>query len=180
MTEIVSSLHAAWRLFRLDAEAVARFDLTAGGFWRSFVAVPFALIFYLPFSVVEAQRGGVGVVRHVVPEVTGFALSWLAAVLILLGVAILLKCTDRYAAAVIAWNWVAAVGTVLLAAAHLMAFALPPFALAAVITAIGYVLWVKYFVVRTVLELPPVIAAVAVAATMSATILINLATTPLT
>ena len=45
--EISSSLFSAWRLFRMDADAMSWFDTSMDGFWRSFFAAVIALPTFL-------------------------------------------------------------------------------------------------------------------------------------
>jgi hypothetical protein len=176
--EILSALTGAFRLVRRDADGMNFFNLSVGGFWRSFIAALIVLPIYIPISIVEARREGADVSAHVWHEVAGYGLVWVVHPIVVLLLAILLQRTSRYAAFVIASNWVSVPQFAILVAAHLVATAVPPIATVVVLAAFVWMITIEFFVVRTVLDVKTMPAIGVVVVTMLTSIVINLATAP--
>ena len=116
--ETASSLRAASRLFLLDAEAMAGFNLSIEGFWRSFFAAVFGLPYYILVLWAPYRDGEVGLAAAALAYVLGWGLfpalaAWLARILDL---------GHNYVAYIIAFNWAGALvpqPLLLLALAHM-------------------------------------------------------------
>ncbi len=177
--EIQSSIRGAWRLVRRDPGGMTDFNLSVTGFWRSFIAALIILPLYIPFSVLEAQRLETAVGSHVGRELVGFAAMWVVTPLVMLGLTMLLQRSNRFAALVIASNWISVPQYIILAATHVVAMVIPPGPAPFVLVAVF--IWLKvieYFVVRTVLEVKPVPAGAVVVITTLASFVINYAVAP--
>jgi hypothetical protein len=122
--EILSALTGAFRLVRRDADGMNLFNLSVVGFWRSFIAALIVLPIYIPLNVMEARRAGLDVSNHIWHEITGYGLIWVVHPIVVLLLAYLLQRTNRYAAFVIASNWVSVPQFAILVAAHLVATAI--------------------------------------------------------
>jgi hypothetical protein len=78
--EIVSSLIGAWRVFRMNPDAMHWFETSLEGFWRSFFAAVLALpAFALPFAfqVAELERAPEPVVAVLLGGIA-YVASWIA------------------------------------------------------------------------------------------------------
>ncbi len=151
--EITSSIFGAWRLALRDADGMRWFNLTVEGFWRSFIAaaliLPFALLVaYVPLPQETPEAG------HGLAMVIGFyVLEWIGRAVILLGLSILVGRTNRYAALVILWNWVAIPEFGLFAAATILSYLISPMAPFFFVIALGVMFAIDYFVTRTALDI---------------------------
>ena len=115
------SIDAAARLALRDTQAMASFDLTADGYFRSFVAMILALPLYVIRNsewerIILAYKPSLGV-EVAGPSSTLFALYsldylllWLAFPVVMIFVLRFLNLAERYSALVIAYNW----GTIVL------------------------------------------------------------------
>ena len=76
--EISSSLYGAWRLFRMDPDAMRWFDTSLDGFWRSFFGAVIALpAFLLGFGYhVATMEAPPNLVVVVVVGAIAYAASW--------------------------------------------------------------------------------------------------------
>lgn len=168
--EIPSSIRGALRLLLFDVAGYQFFTVSVGGFYRSFLAAVIAAPFYALAVVLRTRMA----VTHaeldttlpplsamLTSETIAYPFRWLAFPLIMIGLARLLKVTDRYAPYIIAINWAGFVTCVLylvpllvfgagIADANTTASAL--FALQLLI--LGY-LW---FIARTALGVGPITA----------------------
>ena len=177
--EIQSSIRGAWRLVRRDPGGMTDFNLSVTGFWRSFIAAIIVLPLYLPFNVIEARRLEHAVGSHVGREMIGFVAMWVVVPLVMLGLTVLLQRSARFAAMVIASNWVSVPQFVILAAANVVAMVLPQgpgsFILLA---AFVWLIAIEYFVARTVLDIKPIPAGAVVVITNLAIYIINFVLAP--
>jgi hypothetical protein len=176
--EILSSLQGAWLLVRRQEDGMRWLNLTAQGFWRSFFAAVLILPLYVPFSLIEAGLRGVPSGRYLARELAGYVLVWVCWPLALLALCWLLARTRRFAAMVIASNWVSVPEFAILAGAHLIALAVPPLALIAILAAIAFVLTIEYFVARTALDIGPAPAVGVVTVNLLVVMMLNLFTSP--
>ncbi|MCG8356594.1 MAG: hypothetical protein MI920_13570, partial [Kiloniellales bacterium] len=126
--EITSSIYGAWRLALRDADGMRWFNLSVEGFWRSFIAA----LLILPVALVLARvpvPGESGGVQREFPMIIGlYVVEWVGRAVLLLVLSSLLDRTSRYAATVIAWNWVAVPEFGLFAAATVLSFLIAPMA----------------------------------------------------
>lgn len=176
--EILSSVYGAWLLVRRREDGMRWLNLTVEGFWRSFFAAVLILPLYVPFSLIEAGMREVPAGPYLARELVGYVLVWVCWPLALLALCWLLARTRRFAAMVIASNWVSVPEFAILAGAHLLALALPPFALIAVVAAIAFVLAIEYFVARTALAVGPAPAIGVVTVNLLLVMMLNLFTGP--
>ncbi len=176
--EILSAMQGAWLLVRRQEDGMRWFNLTVAGFWRSFFAAVLILPLYLPFTLIEADTSEAPAGRHLAWELVGYVLVWVCWPLALLALCWLLRRTRRFAAMVIASNWVAVPQFAILAGAQLLALAAPPLALLVVIAAFVFLLTVDYFVARTALDISPAPAIGVVIVTQLLVAVIKLSTIP--
>lgn len=177
--EIRSSVWGAWLLVRRDPNGMNYFNLSVSGFWLSFIAALIVLPLYVPFSIEEARRLETAIGPHVGRELVGFAAMWVVGPLVILGLCVLLRRSDRFAALVIASNWVSVPQFVILAGAHLVAMFVP--AAPAPIIVVMVFVWLKvieYFVTRLVLDVKPFLAVAVVIIATLASFVINYLVAP--
>jgi len=114
LLEVTRSIHGAWRIARLDPDALAYFNVTADGFWRSFSALALVVPFYVGFLVLShAHTSGLtppsgpvlSVEWFVTVKLTAFAASWLIFPVVMVAISRLLDLTQTYAQYIIVWNW---------------------------------------------------------------------------
>ena len=110
--ELVRSVAAAWRLFLGDPRAMAGFDLTVEGFWRSFAVIVPIAPFYFAAALVERQLRLTGSVAEAFGEGRFFAvkaaimaIDWVALPIVLALVARPLGIARNYAGFIVARNW---------------------------------------------------------------------------
>jgi hypothetical protein len=162
------SIDAAARLALRDVQAMASFDLTADGYFRSFAAMIVALPLYVVLNqgwetigmAIGEQHSEVNAVYFALYTL-GYLLSWFAFPVVMIFVLRFLNLTERYSALVIAYNW----GTIIV-----LLLDVPPIALFAlgVLTAVqalvlelvifGVGLYYRFFSAMTALQSKPSIA----------------------
>jgi hypothetical protein len=150
--EITSSIYGGWRLVLRDADGMRWFNLSVEGFWRSFIAALLILPLALLIAQVPLPQEDPGVERGLVLVVGLYLLEWVGRAVILLGLSAIVGRTERYAALVIVWNWVAIPEFGLFAVATILAFLLPPMAPFVFVIALGLMFAIDYFVTRTALD----------------------------
>lgn len=104
LQEIASSLRAAWRLLFLDAQAMAGFNLTMAGFWRSFFAAAFGLPYYVLVLWDSYAAGEIGLPAAIL----AYVLSWIIFPVIAALLAHILQLGRNYIGYIIAFNWAGA------------------------------------------------------------------------
>ncbi len=114
LLEVTRSIHGAWRIARLDPDALAYFNVTADGFWRSFSALILVIPVYIGFLILshshqpglELPTGpGTSVEWFVTVKLVSFVASWLIFPLVMVAISRLLDLTQTYAQYIIVWNW---------------------------------------------------------------------------
>lgn len=120
--DILRALYAAWRLALRDPGAMAQFDLSIAGFWRSFFAVVLVAPFYflllrLEYNLLPAvpALGGFFLVKGLF-----FLISWAAYPLLMIPLTRMLGLGQYYIGFIVAYNWSAVIVILVL---------LPPFTL---------------------------------------------------
>ncbi|MDA1099404.1 MAG: hypothetical protein O2967_10520 [Proteobacteria bacterium] len=168
LLEARRSIHGAWRIARLDPDALAYFNVTADGFWRSFSALILVMPVYIGFLILShSQQSGpelpAGPVNsmawHVAVKVVAFVASWLIFPLIMVAISRLLDLTQNYAQYIIVWNWsnVLEMAVTLPAVMLFLSGALPGQSAAMILMAAHItLLFYGYLVVRTGLLCKPV------------------------
>ncbi len=114
LSEITRSLHGAWRIARMDPDALKHFDLTIDGFWRSFAAVLVVAPFYVVFLIfnhgnqpgLELPTGpAVSIEFFVAVKLVAYIASWLAFPLVMVPISRMLDLSQTYVPYIIVWNW---------------------------------------------------------------------------
>lgn len=166
--EVVTALYAALRLARGDGAAMAMFDRTVDGFWRSF----FAAVLALPaFLVIKALAGpGEAPLGTGIGDLLGlgliYAVLWLAYPVAIYQVCDLIDREERFVDYVVAYNWAAFWQLTLQMAVRVVeAIGLLPGALVTLLTgiSIGVILWYLWYIARIGLAIGGGLAAAIVA-----------------
>jgi len=161
--EILYGIYGGYRLCRFDAQGLAYFDSTIGGFWRSFfAAVLVAPIYFitvlldLDFSTVEASVG-----RTFLLESLAYVILVFAYPLAMHYISEALDRRQQYFLYIVAYNWASvtynaiALPVDVLSASELLPKAAADTLELAVRLAILAILW---FIARTALNVPRLIA----------------------
>lgn len=171
-------LGGAWRLLWGDADGLEDFDISDEGFQRSFWAILVAFVLLLPNFAADHRAGlsfaaqaenvqfAMPLNVYLATEMTVNVIGWAVFLILMVPVARAFGVSKRYAAYVIAYNWMNLLTVVLvlpLAAAQLMGFVTWDLALAAQLM-LGLVFLVySWFVAKTALGLSGLDAAAVVA-----------------
>jgi hypothetical protein len=109
------ALGAAWRVARFDKDAIAEFDATYGGFYRSFAAMFVCLPLYLLILIAERRIDLLGAARanarvstsfdYYAIEGISYLAGWLMLPLAMLAISPLIGTNARYVPFVVAYNW---------------------------------------------------------------------------
>ena len=114
LLEATRSIHGAWRIARLDPDALAYFNVTADGFWRSFSALVLVAPFYIGFLILShGQQPGpelptgpvISAAWYVTVKLLAFVAGWLVFPVVMVAISRLLDLTQTYAQYIIVWNW---------------------------------------------------------------------------
>ena len=120
-------MYGAWRLARLDAGAMAWFDRSAGGVWRSFWAMALA---YPGFLVLLALRPdwpwAMPSLRMLLIESIGYVVAWTGFLLVTIELCRWLRREHECLDFIIAYNWSQVMQTGLWLVVALLASALAP------------------------------------------------------
>jgi len=105
--EITSSLYGAYRLARLDPDALQYFNISASGFYRSFAAVFLALPFFLIENAIDYKKFETATSFAPFLIVLGIALtvSWMCYLIAAGFLARLLDIFQHFTVFVIVYNW---------------------------------------------------------------------------
>ena len=112
--EVTRSIHGAWRIARMDPDALDYFDLTIDGFWRSFAALLVVAPFYIIFLILNyGNQAGlelptgpvVSTEFYVAVKLVAYIIGWLAFPLIMVPISRLLDLSQNYVPYIIVWNW---------------------------------------------------------------------------
>ncbi|MFQ5955118.1 MAG: hypothetical protein ACE5JZ_08660 [Kiloniellales bacterium] len=166
--EITRALYGAWRFVRLDRGAMQWFEVSVGGFWRSFfafaiVAPGYAVLKHIEHAEVPLSAGAP---RIVIVDGISYVLQIVAYPLAMVYLSRAIGRWDRYIGFIVALNWsvvlqmAVMVLAILLAASHAVPEAAGP---RLVFAAWIAVLLYQWFVTLTALEVSGLIAAGAVA-----------------
>lgn len=173
-SEIAGALYGAYRLARLDPQGMRHFDLSIGGFWRSF----FAAILMAPFFalLILLQAGEDHFAEAAGAEFAGYFVGWAAFPLVMATFAHAFNLGRSYIAFMVAYNWSQLVVMAVLLPATAAAVLLPmPPALAglALLTVMAAALAYLWFIARTALEISAPLAAAVVVLEFALTYLIR-------
>jgi hypothetical protein len=107
-TEVQLAVGGALRLACGDRRALAFFDTSIDGFWRSFRAAAICYPMYLlllSFRVAEAHWSRSGVPVVVIVETIAYVTSWVAFPLLILPLSRWVGREDRFLAFMVVYNW---------------------------------------------------------------------------
>lgn len=158
--DISSSLQGAWRLMRFDAGGMGGFDLSADGFWRSFlaaipVAPTYAIVVWLELATREEPFNAAWAVM--VCSIA-YGLGWVAFPVAAIGVTRLLGLTDRYVALIVSFNWISVPQALIMTLVIALdaSGGLPgPLGGWLTVAAMVYILIYQWFVARVALDTTP-------------------------
>jgi len=114
LLEVTRLIHGAWRVARMDPDALDYFDLTIDGFWRSFAALLVVAPFYIIFLILNyGNQAGlelptapvVSTEFYVAVKLVAYIIGWLAFPLIMVPILRLLDLSQNYVPYIIVWNW---------------------------------------------------------------------------
>jgi len=183
--EISDALTGSFMLARRDTGGYGYFNATAEGFWRSFAAIILIAPFFFAYAALERDM-----VASVTPGMPGtepdsgfftaraiaLVLDWFGFPLVMVLVARIMDFTARYGLFIIVYNWSSVLA---------IAFLSPPFllhglGLISANTAAGgslaltlFVVYYRWFIARTALEVPAATAAAVVALDLLLSMVIN-------
>lgn len=150
--EIRRSLAAAWGLLRGDPGAMAGFDTSFVGFWRSFLAIVLLIPVYVPYVLGERRliaaedpEAVAGVAAFFVVRTLGLVVDWVAFPAVMALLARPLGLSARYPAYITAYNWTGVIAALFLAVPAILFGwgAIGPGA-ASLLTLVGLVLVLRY------------------------------------
>jgi hypothetical protein len=127
VSEALRALKGAWRLAHADPAALAYFDRSVEGFWRSFRAALIVAPGYLVLLAVDYQLDPptAGFARVAIVEAFRYVILWTAYPLIMESVSRLIGREREYVGYIVAYNWSALVQIGLLLLAIMLARGLP-------------------------------------------------------
>lgn len=155
--DIAAGVAAVALLGRGRAIGLDLLDGSPHGAWRSFVALFVGVPFFVALKLISAPPmvAGADPVRLWLAEAIGYVMGWFALPLAMLAFARVMDRLHRWPLFVCAWNWTNLAQILVFFAAALLA-ALLPRGLGQLVTlvALGYVLWLQWFVAREALDIP--------------------------
>ena len=155
-TEILTALFAAWRMLLRDARAIALFDATPAGFWKSFFCAAIVLPPYLLVVLLDQSSAAVPVSwgRLALVEAITYVIVWTVWPVVMAQIVPLLDRRGHYIRYVVAYNWASGPQTAIMLLAVLLAFNdLFPAPLGLAVLAV--ILVYQTFIARVALELTP-------------------------
>lgn len=168
LIETLNSLRGAWLLFRQNADGYRLLNLSLSGFWRSFGVFFIVLPIYMFSLHVEGQMmlaarpdGGE------LPDSNGFmvlalAVEWIAYPLLMVLLARMMQLDRFYIPYIVAYNWSAAIISLMLTPALLLFLfgLLGPSAAMGINFGISFfMLYYRWFIARTALQVSGTTAA---------------------
>jgi uncharacterized membrane protein YozB (DUF420 family) len=114
LLEVTRSIHGAWRVAMLDRNALAYFNVTIDGFWRSFGALGVVAPMYIGFLILSHGKSqGLEIPAEALPamewyiavKLLAFTAGWLVFAAVMVPISRLLDLSDNYVQCIIVWNW---------------------------------------------------------------------------
>ena len=111
LNEVSSAIYGAWRLAHFDPRGMVHFDLSPGGFWRSFFAAVIVLPAEIILLVVVMLQGDAATLqaaplwRVVAIWAIAYVIGWAAFPLVMVGIADALDRRERFIGFIVAANW---------------------------------------------------------------------------
>jgi len=161
--EILRYLWGAWRLVRRDEQGMEVFGDTVDDFWQSFWAAALVAPLYISVSLVRYafETGDGSFVRFIGAEAATYANLWLAFPFIMLFVARGIDREARYIRFIVAYNWASVLQSIFYTAVVYIGMSglLPPgtanfMGFLALIAILVY----TWFITRTALDIPGLMA----------------------
>jgi hypothetical protein len=171
LTEILNALYGSYLLARRDLNGYSFFDHSADGFWRSFTAIILVAPIFFLFANAEYQMAaeiteGTSVVFGDGPNyaghMVGLVLQWVGYPVVMVFIAKALDLTQRYGTFIIAYNWSSALVMLVLfvpIALFMVGMVTAATAGLANLLLIFPVLYYRWFVARTALDVNASVAA---------------------
>ena len=162
--EITRALYGTWRLARLDRTGMTWFEATPEGFWRSFFAFVIVAPGYVVLKLVEHSSDAAlaaSVPRIMVVDVIAYVVQIVAYPLAMVFLCRRFRKSDRYIGFIVALNWSVVLQMALLVPTRLFAASQATamgFGDTLALTAVFAVLFYQWFITRTALEVPGMIA----------------------
>jgi len=163
-----ANLSGAWDVMNGRVEGLRKLDITIDGFWRSFGAV--ALILPVAVIAMASERVALSAMGHEGAALTGgymvlrfiaVIVDWLAFPAILALFARPMGIATHFVPYIVARNWAAVLIAGLFAVPHLFhALGILPTGMLSFILLglFALAVWFSYIIVRTALQVPPVLA----------------------
>jgi len=114
LPEITKSINGAWRIARMDQNALNYFNISIEGFWRSFIAILIVAPFYLIFLVLNhdqlsttelSTEAATSKEFYVSMKLIAHILGWLVFPVVMIPISRLMDLSQRYIPYIIVWNW---------------------------------------------------------------------------
>lgn len=159
--EIYRGIYGAAILARFDKRGMEVFDISADGFWRSFIAVIVTIPLYVAMLLMPAVGGEDSTLRgQIGVDIAAMLLTWLAVLLAMMVLTRLVKCAEKYVAFVIAYNWSNIIVTGIMVAAGAVSSVLAGtvFEPGLLLLAALYVIVYNWFVIRESLGIDTILA----------------------
>ncbi len=162
--EITRALYGTWRLARLDRTGMTWFEATPEGFWRSFFAFAIVAPGYAVLKLVEHSSEAAlaaSLPRILVVDAIAYVVQIVAFPLAMIFLCRAYGRSDRYIGFIVALNWSVVLQLALLVPTTLFAasqVASAGFGDTLALTAVIAVLFYQWFITRTALDVPGMIA----------------------
>jgi hypothetical protein len=159
--DLSNGMYGAWRLARFDAGAMAWFDRSPQGVWRSFwsMALCYPANILIVLSVATPEKSG-SIWTILLVESIGFVISWVGFLLIALAFCRWLERDQQVLDFIVAYNWAQVLQTALSLGLLLAVRVLPSAPAELVYVGVLLLAYVyEWFVARTALEAGGVAAA---------------------
>jgi hypothetical protein len=158
LNEIARSVYGAWRLAHFDQSGMYSFQLTIGGFWRSFFAMVLSFVFLFVRDLLSAPPVPDAeplIELSLAAGILAFVLDWVLYPIVMAAVTRLMGIDANYVPFIIAHNWSKFFGqTVLAFAAMIATFLLGVGAPFFVLLLVGVYFVYMWFVTKTALLIP--------------------------
>ncbi len=182
--EFARAAYGAWRLALLDRRGLDYFDDTVEAYWKSFnaaaiVAPAYALLLILGLSENEALAGRFTIAIIAIVETLAYVIGWVAFPLIMIYVCDRIGRFDRYWRYIVAHNWSNVIQVAVFLAATILSKGIlgGGFSLFLGFAATVAILFYRWFIARTALEVSGGAAAAIVGLDLMISLVINLVTT---
>ena len=178
--EFSRAAYGAWRLALLDRRGLDCFDDTVEAYWKSFnaaaiVAPAYALLLILRLYEIEARAG---LFTIAIVETLAYVIGWVAFPLIMIYVCDRIGRFDRYWRYIVAHNWSNVIQVAVFFAATILSKGMlgGGYSVALGFAATVAILFYRWFIARTALEVSGGAAAAIVGLDLMISLVINLVT----